>query len=177
MAQKRATVLPGSMLIMDASSNLHHVSVFILVTCSQTLVFFWPLCHIAGSASAVCVLKQTDAVTNIQPLFNSLRCASVTANMDVLTRVTVDYETLPGWCCSTEAARSFEELPSQAQKYIHFIEDFLQVPGVLTRRCSESATFFSLYSPPLLPAGVHPFPILTLSFQLSGSALASPGRA
>lgn len=49
--------------------------------------------------------------------------------MDVLTRVSVDYETLPGWCCSTEAARSFEELPVQAQKYILFIEDFLQVPG------------------------------------------------
>uniref|UniRef100_A0A674P833 Adenylosuccinate synthetase n=1 Tax=Takifugu rubripes TaxID=31033 RepID=A0A674P833_TAKRU len=53
---------------------------------------------------------------------------SFPANMDVLTRVTVEYETLPGWCCSTEAVRSFEELPPQAQSYIRFIEDFLQVP-------------------------------------------------
>ncbi|XP_049890394.1 adenylosuccinate synthase, like [Epinephelus moara] len=53
---------------------------------------------------------------------------SFPANMDVLTRVSVDYKTFPGWCCSTEAARSFEELPSQAQNYIRFIEDFLQVP-------------------------------------------------
>uniref|UniRef100_A0A7N8X4E7 Adenylosuccinate synthetase n=1 Tax=Mastacembelus armatus TaxID=205130 RepID=A0A7N8X4E7_9TELE len=53
---------------------------------------------------------------------------SFPANMDVLTRVSVEYETLPGWRCSTEAARSFEELPSQAQSYIHFIENFLQVP-------------------------------------------------
>lgn len=52
------------------------------------------------------------------------------ANMDVLTRVSVDYETLPGWQCCTEAARSFEELPSQAQNYVRFIEDFLQVPGL-----------------------------------------------
>lgn len=51
--------------------------------------------------------------------------------MDVLTQVTVEYETLPGWCCSTEAVRSFEELPPQAQSYIRFIEDFLQVPGGL----------------------------------------------
>uniref|UniRef100_A0A6Q2YW33 Adenylosuccinate synthetase n=1 Tax=Esox lucius TaxID=8010 RepID=A0A6Q2YW33_ESOLU len=51
------------------------------------------------------------------------------ANMDVLTHVTVKYETLPGWCCSTEDVRCFEELPPQAQKYIRFIEDFLQVPG------------------------------------------------
>ncbi|KAM9847217.1 adenylosuccinate synthase, like isoform 2-T2 [Aulostomus maculatus] len=53
---------------------------------------------------------------------------SFPANMDVLTRVTVDYETLPGWCCNTEAARSFKDLPTQAQNYIHFIENFLQVP-------------------------------------------------
>ena len=49
--------------------------------------------------------------------------------MDVLTRVSVQYETLPGWCCSTEEVRSFEGLPSKAQSYIRFIEDFLQVPG------------------------------------------------
>lgn len=53
----------------------------------------------------------------------------ITANMDVLTKVVVTYETLPGWCCSTEGARSFDELPPQAQAYIRFIEDFLQVPG------------------------------------------------
>lgn len=53
--------------------------------------------------------------------------------MDVLTRVTVEYETLPGWCRSTEAVRSFEELPPQAQSYIRFIEDFLQVPGGLKK--------------------------------------------
>lgn len=53
---------------------------------------------------------------------------SFPANMDVLTRVSVEYETLPGWCCSTEEARTFEDLPSQAQNYIHFIEEFLQVP-------------------------------------------------
>uniref|UniRef100_UPI003AACEE75 adenylosuccinate synthase, like isoform X2 n=1 Tax=Centroberyx gerrardi TaxID=166262 RepID=UPI003AACEE75 len=53
---------------------------------------------------------------------------SFPANMDVLTRVSVQYETLPGWCCGTEGVRSFEQLPSQAQNYIRFIEDFLQVP-------------------------------------------------
>uniref|UniRef100_A0AAR2IMQ2 Adenylosuccinate synthetase n=1 Tax=Pygocentrus nattereri TaxID=42514 RepID=A0AAR2IMQ2_PYGNA len=53
---------------------------------------------------------------------------SFPANMDVLTKVSVTYETLPGWCCSTEGARNFDELPSQAQDYIRFIENFLQVP-------------------------------------------------
>uniref|UniRef100_A0A8C5A7W4 Adenylosuccinate synthetase n=1 Tax=Gadus morhua TaxID=8049 RepID=A0A8C5A7W4_GADMO len=54
---------------------------------------------------------------------------SFPANMDVLTRVKVDYKTLPGWCCSTEGVRSMEDLPPQARDYVHFIEDFLQVPG------------------------------------------------
>lgn len=49
--------------------------------------------------------------------------------MDVLTKVVVTYETLPGWCCSTEGARTFDDLPLQAQGYIHFIEKHLQVPG------------------------------------------------
>uniref|UniRef100_A0A8C2IPT0 Adenylosuccinate synthetase n=1 Tax=Cyprinus carpio TaxID=7962 RepID=A0A8C2IPT0_CYPCA len=53
---------------------------------------------------------------------------SFPANMDVLTKVQVTYETFPGWCCSTEGVRSFDELPSQAQAYICFIENFLQVP-------------------------------------------------
>uniref|UniRef100_A0A3B4Z383 Uncharacterized protein n=1 Tax=Stegastes partitus TaxID=144197 RepID=A0A3B4Z383_9TELE len=48
--------------------------------------------------------------------------------LDVLMWVSVDYQTFPGRCCSTEAARSFEELPSQAQNDIRFIADFLQVP-------------------------------------------------
>lgn len=48
-------------------------------------------------------------------------------------RVSVEYETLPGWCCSTETARSFEELPPQAQDYVRFVEDFLQVPGGFRR--------------------------------------------
>ncbi|XP_051733391.1 adenylosuccinate synthase, like [Ctenopharyngodon idella] len=53
---------------------------------------------------------------------------SFPANMDVLTKVQVTYETFPGWCCNTEGVRSFDELPSQAQAYIRFIETFLQVP-------------------------------------------------
>ncbi|XP_077360366.1 adenylosuccinate synthase, like [Festucalex cinctus] len=53
---------------------------------------------------------------------------SFPANMDVLTRVAVEYKTFPGWCRSTEAARSFAELPTEARNYIRFIEDFLQVP-------------------------------------------------
>lgn len=62
--------------------------------------------------------------------------------MDVLTKVSLTYETLPGWCCSTEGARNFDELPHQAQAYIRFIENFLQVPG---KSCVNVAYGIKLY--------------------------------
>uniref|UniRef100_A0A674NYT6 Adenylosuccinate synthetase isozyme 2 n=1 Tax=Takifugu rubripes TaxID=31033 RepID=A0A674NYT6_TAKRU len=50
------------------------------------------------------------------------------ANQEVLHRVEVQYETLPGWKCDTSAARSFEDLPENAQNYVRFIEEQLGVP-------------------------------------------------
>ncbi|KAG7492914.1 hypothetical protein MATL_G00020240 [Megalops atlanticus] len=52
----------------------------------------------------------------------------VPANQEVLQKVEVQYETLPGWSTDTSAARTFEELPENAQKYVHYIEEHLQVP-------------------------------------------------
>lgn len=55
------------------------------------------------------------------------------ANQELLQRVEVEYETLPGWNSDTSAARSFEELPEKAQKYVHFIEEHVGVPGMVTQ--------------------------------------------
>uniref|UniRef100_A0AAR2JF04 Adenylosuccinate synthetase n=1 Tax=Pygocentrus nattereri TaxID=42514 RepID=A0AAR2JF04_PYGNA len=52
----------------------------------------------------------------------------ISANQEVLQRVEVQYETLPGWNSDTSAARTFEDLPENAQKYVHFIEEHLGVP-------------------------------------------------
>lgn len=90
--------------------------------------------------------------------------------MDVLTRVSVEYETLPGWSCSTEAARSFEELPSQAQNYIRFIEDFLQVPGGFKRVLVLSIQPLVLLLKP--PYASSPFWL-----QWNGLESANPERA
>lgn len=101
--------------------------------------------------------------------------------MDVLTRVSVEYQTLPGWCCSTEAARSFEELPPQAQDYIHFIEDVLQVPGLFL-------FWFGFFFKTLVlgvQTAAQPLALLLNAafvscpfwFQWSGSESANPGRA
>uniref|UniRef100_A0A3B5Q4C1 Adenylosuccinate synthetase n=1 Tax=Xiphophorus maculatus TaxID=8083 RepID=A0A3B5Q4C1_XIPMA len=50
------------------------------------------------------------------------------ANQEVLQRVEVQYETLPGWKSDTSAARSFEELPENAQQYVRFVEEHVGVP-------------------------------------------------
>lgn len=47
----------------------------------------------------------------------------------MLHKVEVQYETLPGWNSNTSGARTFEELPENAQKYVRFIEEYLKVPG------------------------------------------------
>ncbi|XP_026545109.1 adenylosuccinate synthetase isozyme 2-like [Notechis scutatus] len=50
------------------------------------------------------------------------------ANQELLNKVTVKYKELPGWKRSTEGARTFDDLPSEAQAYIRFIEGYLGVP-------------------------------------------------
>ncbi|XDV50137.1 hypothetical protein PO909_019243, partial [Leuciscus waleckii] len=50
------------------------------------------------------------------------------ANQEVLQKVEVQYETLPGWNTDTSAVRTFDELPDNAKKYVCYIEDQLCVP-------------------------------------------------
>jgi adenylosuccinate synthase len=38
------------------------------------------------------------------------------------------FETLPGWNCSLEGMRNFDQLPSQLSNYIHFLEEKLGLP-------------------------------------------------
>lgn len=51
------------------------------------------------------------------------------ANHEVLNKVEVQYETLPGWDTDISNARTFDELPVNAQNYVRFIEMELGVPG------------------------------------------------
>lgn len=51
------------------------------------------------------------------------------ANHEVLNKVEVQYETLPGWVTDISNARTFDELPVNAQNYVRFIEMELGVPG------------------------------------------------
>ena len=41
------------------------------------------------------------------------------------------YLELPGWKCDTSKARSFDELPAEARKFIQAIEEYTGVPAKL----------------------------------------------
>lgn len=45
-----------------------------------------------------------------------------------LAAVEVDYKVLPGWETSIADVRDFKELPEKAQNYVHFIENYLDIP-------------------------------------------------
>lgn len=50
------------------------------------------------------------------------------ADLDVLSRVEVQYETLPGWKTPLSEITTYEALPDNCKKYIEFVEKFLGVP-------------------------------------------------
>lgn len=56
-------------------------------------------------------------------------CFSHLANMDVLHKVEVEYESFPGWKTDTSTARKWNDLPPKAQNYIRFVENHIGVPS------------------------------------------------
>ncbi|XP_012579865.1 PREDICTED: adenylosuccinate synthetase isozyme 1 isoform X2 [Condylura cristata] len=58
---------------------------------------------------------------------NGKRIPHFPANQEVLQKVEVEYETLPGWKADTTGARKWEDLPPQAQGYVRFVENHVGV--------------------------------------------------
>ncbi len=52
---------------------------------------------------------------------------SFPADLQLLERAEVVYHTLPGWQTSIAGAKSYYDLPPNAQKFIDFIEGFVGV--------------------------------------------------
>uniref|UniRef100_A0A673L4L0 Adenylosuccinate synthetase n=1 Tax=Sinocyclocheilus rhinocerous TaxID=307959 RepID=A0A673L4L0_9TELE len=59
---------------------------------------------------------------------NGKRVPYFPANMEVLQKVEVEYETFSGWKTDTSAARKWSDLPPKAQNYIRFVENRIGVP-------------------------------------------------
>ncbi|XP_055969715.1 adenylosuccinate synthetase isozyme 1 [Sorex fumeus] len=58
---------------------------------------------------------------------NGKRIPHFPANQEILQKVEVEYETLPGWKADTTGARKWADLPPQAQNYIRFVENHVGV--------------------------------------------------
>jgi adenylosuccinate synthase len=50
------------------------------------------------------------------------------ADLDVLSKVEVEYVTLPGWGTPITSITSYDALPDNCKKYVKFIEEFMNVP-------------------------------------------------
>jgi len=50
------------------------------------------------------------------------------STINKLSKVKVIYETVPGWKCDISKARTFNELPHQAQSYLKRVQDLIDIP-------------------------------------------------
>uniref|UniRef100_A0A8C4L404 Adenylosuccinate synthetase isozyme 1 n=3 Tax=Equus TaxID=9789 RepID=A0A8C4L404_EQUAS len=83
------------------------------------------------TALALTKLDILDALDEIKVgisyKLNGKRIPYFPANQEMLQKVEVEYETLPGWKVDTTGARKWEDLPPQAQNYIRFVENHIGV--------------------------------------------------
>jgi adenylosuccinate synthase len=71
--------------------------------------------------------KQKELKIGVAYLYKGERLRAVPASLHVLAECTVEYETLPGWCCDISRTRKFEDLPQAAQYYITKVEKLVGV--------------------------------------------------
>lgn len=82
-----------------------------------------------GQEQKVCSFK-------VEQIINCDKNCSPTANQEILQKVEVEYETMPGWKTDTTGARKWEDLPPKAQNYIRCVENHVGVPGKSFCRCT-----------------------------------------
>ncbi len=58
---------------------------------------------------------------------NGEKLTSFPADLSLLEKCTVEYIDFPGWQNSTKGVRAWSDLPSQAQRYVEFIEASLGI--------------------------------------------------
>lgn len=54
--------------------------------------------------------------------------SSLTANLDILSKVEVAYISLPGWKTDISAVREYSQLPDNCRAYVETIEERTGVP-------------------------------------------------
>lgn len=75
------------------------------------------------------VLDETETIKIAVGYFHQgKKLENFPASTDMLANVEVEYVELPGWKTSIKSARTFKDLPENAQKYVKKIEELLDCP-------------------------------------------------
>ena len=87
------------------------------------------------------------------------RYTEMPSDCQLLNRIIPIYETLPGWQCSTSAARSFEALPPAAQRYLQRMAELVEAKiGIISVGPQTRADFRSMngggYTPGRVTIGI-----------------------
>lgn len=64
----------------------------------------------------------------VRYMYHGRELETMPSNLQVMSELEVEYETVPGWNHSIAHCRKFEELPPQAQAYVRRIEELIGVP-------------------------------------------------
>lgn len=75
-----------------------------------------------------CCAASTPQVGVAYKLKGKTLTNSMPASIEDLESVEVQYETLPGWQSDISQARSWEQLPPAAQRYVQRVEELVGVP-------------------------------------------------
>ena len=74
----------------------------------------------------------------------------ISASVEVLDEVEVEYISLPGWMTSIENCRTFSKLPVNAQSYVRKIEEITQIPGQFIIKSMHTSSCFLVTKPTTL---------------------------
>jgi len=75
------------------------------------------------------------------------RLSELPGDLEDFSRVKPVYEELPGWEQSLDGARTFEDLPPAAQRYVHRVEELVGVPVVCISVGAERGETILLSNP------------------------------
>ncbi|KAJ3268393.1 hypothetical protein HK104_005384 [Borealophlyctis nickersoniae] len=73
--------------------------------------------------------KLPEVKIGVAYILDGKKLDSFPADLNLLSKVSVEYETLPGWQQDISKCRRWEELPVNAQKYVMRVEELMGVKG------------------------------------------------
>jgi adenylosuccinate synthase len=85
------------------------------------------------------IITKLDALTGVDPINAAVRYLGPEGasfdefpyHQSIVHKVEPEYTEFPGWHDSIRGARSFDELPAEAQNYLNFVAEYLGIPIVL----------------------------------------------